>query len=323
MNFKNRSTGSDGQLIDSYGRRMRKLRVSLTEVCNFRCFYCMPEDTVFAPHKNNISHAEIVRICKVLLGFGLEQVRLTGGEPFLRKDALDIIESLSQLNLQKLGVTTNGFRLLENLDRLRGTQCLNLNVSLDSLDAVRFKQITKKDLFDRVLKGIFQAKEMGFNIKINVVLMRGVNDIELRDFYRFSKTYGINVRFLELMKIGQGNEFNSRYFLSAREAMAQLEGVANFSIKSVEADSTSVEYVSSDGAMVGFIASETEPFCSSCSRLRLSNEGYLRACLMSEEGVSIRGLQEVEMHEAAVKVMRLKPNHRIENLTQNMYEIGG
>lgn len=310
-------------LIDDYGRRIRKLRVSLLDACNFRCFYCMPEDAVFSKTEDLLTVEEIESICKTLVDSGLEQIRLTGGEPTMRKDFREIVSRISSLNLKKLGLTTNGFLLGKHLDFLAQTKCKYINLSLDSLQKDRFNKITYRTSFETVMKSILKAKEMGFVVKINTVLMKGVNDDEILDFVNFSAKHDIEVRFLEMMKIGQACNPKNDLFLSADEAKSEIKSRFKLKIENVDLDSTSYNYSCSNGARIGFIASESKPFCNSCSRWRLSAKGMLRACLMKNEGVNLRGVDQSSYDDLLNKLLEMKPITRIEKVNQDMYQIGG
>ena len=311
------------KIKDSSGRIMRKLRISLLDACNYRCFYCMPEEVKFMPKKAWLTKNEIVYMTKALSEIGMSQVRLTGGEPFLRTDCIEIIRGLSELNLERIGVTTNGFFLEDNLNALKGSMCKNINISLDSLNTEKFNRIAKKDAFSRVVKAILSAKNMGFNVKINTVLMRGINFDEIEDFVEFSAINGIEIRFLEMMKIGQANTLFEKHFTTAAEAIKKIRQKFDIKMKAMDFDSTSFNYEVSNGANIGFIASESKPFCNSCSRLRLSASGFLRSCLMVNAGANLRGLSASEIQESLLKTIEFKPKARVDKIEQNMYQIGG
>jgi cyclic pyranopterin phosphate synthase len=310
-------------LTDLHGRRMRKLRVSLTDACNFRCFYCMPENAVFLPHAALMRPAEYERIVGGLVALGLGEVRLTGGEPTIRPEFEEIVERFSRLPLTKLGLTTNGKRLGQKLDFLQTTAVRHINVSLDSLDAARFAEITHSDSHAAVVAAVLEAKARGFSVKVNVVVARGVNDHEAEDFVAFSERYQIPVRFLELMKIGPRHAEHGAMFVSAAELLAKIEGKHGLTRRVMRRDSTSFNYRTAGGGEVGFIASESKPFCADCSRLRLSATGVLRACLMSEDGLPIRDVPIDEYPALVSRVVAMKPTCRIAHIDQAMHSIGG
>ena len=310
-------------LIDNYGRRIRKLRVSLLDACNFRCVYCMPLDPVFMDSSRWLSPEEIERVCATLVDFGLEQIRLTGGEPTLRDDFRDIVLRLSSLPLDKLGLTTNGWNLAKELDFLSDTNCKHINISLDSLTKETFTRITRRDNFDKVLDSVLSAKRLGFHVKINTVLMKGINDHEIFDFIKFSAENDVEVRFLELMSIGQVSGSKDKLFVPASDIIQMISNTEELTAEHNECDSTSFNYKTSSGASIGFIASETLPFCSNCSRWRLSADGFLRACLMSEKGIYIRGVEPGDCISKLNELLMMKPYRKIERVEQDMYKIGG
>jgi cyclic pyranopterin phosphate synthase len=293
----------------------------------------MPEKREFIPTKDCLSAKEIVKLCNNLVELGVDEIRLTGGEPLLRSDVREIVEGLSSLNISKLGLTTNAIKLKKNLHWLKNTNCKYINISLDSLDENKFFQITKTDLLKEVLEAILLAKEMGFVVKINTVLMKGVNDNEILDFLKFSSQNDIEVRFLELMKIGTVLPVFDKLFISADEAIKIIEQKWQLESQNVPADSTSFRYIAKfnksenmdvvSNAKVGFIASESKPFCTGCSRLRLGPKGDLRPCLMVDHGVSLKGLNINELEDTLWRVISLKPQNRIQEVAQPMYQIGG
>ncbi len=311
-------------LIDEHGRVMRKLRVSLTDACNYRCFYCMEENPVFTAPFRLLSPMEIADICGNLVEMGLEEIRVTGGEPTLRPEFPEIIERLSTLPVKTLALTTNGHYLEKHLAHLKTTNLTRINVSIDSLDEGRFHSITRGGELRRVLRALFQARDMGFEVKLNAIVFRGINEEEIVEFARFSADEGIEVRFLEYMKIGPGiSDFNTR-FVPARDVRARLQGALGALIPvSVARDSTARVYTTSQGARVGIIASESEPFCGDCSRLRLSATGMLRPCIMMNTGLSLRGVRSEDYPEIVGKVVSWKPEGRLPEIAQGMYQIGG
>lgn len=311
------------KLYDKEGRWIHKLRVSLLDACNMRCLYCMPEDAVFNSKNNWPKKNEIVDICSNLVSLGMDEIRLTGGEPLLRPDVMEIINELSKLPLNKLAMTTNAILLKKYLPQLKKTKCKSLNISLDSLDRINFHKITKADKLESILESIFMAQEFGFHVKINMVLLRGLNDHEVEDFIEFSAKNNIEVRFLELIKIGVAVDYFSQYFIPADEVIDRIKAKWEMKTQEVPFDSTSFKYNLSNGAEIGFVASESKPFCSGCSRLRLGPDGHLRPCLMINDGPSLRGLEPKEYPEFLERVMALKPTGRIEELNQPMHQIGG
>lgn len=310
-------------LVDTHGRRMKKLRVSLTDACNFQCFYCRPEDAKFIPWKKLLSSDKIFEISKNLVALGIEEIRLTGGEPTLRKDFLEIACALSSLGLKKLGLTTNGYLINKLIPALLDTNLRHINISLDTLDAGKFKDITGKDLFCEVFTAIFNAKEYGFHVKINSVILKGQTEKELVDFIEFSEKYGIEVRFLEFMKIGPHFEDFKKFFQPVDEVLAIAQRYRQLIPVQVAKDSTSFNFQTPRGGKIGFIASETRPFCDNCSRLRLTAFGKLRPCLFSDEGFDLTNLHVDAYPQQVQDVIAMKPTGRIDHITQPMYQIGG
>ena len=313
----------DHHMVDKHGRRMRKLRISLLDACNLRCLYCMPERPVFMPQKDWASAKDLIHITSNLVALGIEEIRLTGGEPLLRRDFVEIVDELSALPVKKLGLTTNALLLAPYLWLLQHTKLQQLNISLDSLDAENFKRISRRDAFSTVMDAIFTAKTLGFTVKINTVVMKGVNDHELPAFVAWSATHEIPVRFLEVMNIGvMKSQFQER-FLSASDMKAMLKADYQFSRLNDTSDSTSRNFRVSNGAEIGFIASESNPFCTGCSRLRLTPKGQIRPCLFMQEGIDLKSLAPEDYPKALATIIAMKPIGRIPHQPQPMYQIGG
>lgn len=313
------------RLLDAAaGRHIRKLRISLTESCNFHCFHCMKEDAPCAPPDQWLPPYELEEIVRRLAALGVDQVRLTGGEPTLRPELREIVERLGRLGLGRLGITSNGVLLEPMLPALAAAGLRNLNLSLDSLEAATFQRITGSPDHAQVLGTLRAARGLGLEVKLNVVLFRGLNDHECADFVRFAERERTPVRFLELMRIGPDHEENRRYYVPARETLQRLRA-QGMSLRALArpADATAFEYRSGGGARVGFIASESRPFCGGCSRLRLSATGVLRACLMKEDGLSLRGLDPREFDLALTRVLAWKPRERPPFTDRPMVRIGG
>lgn len=315
--------GKSRQLTDSSGRIMRKLRVSLTDACNFRCDYCMPKDAIFAPSSGHLTVSELCEICSRLVSMGIEELRLTGGEPTLRPDFQAILAALATLPVAKKGITTNGQLLSRHLEGAWDTGWKHLNISLDSLDPGRFERITGGGDFRKVMGAIEKAAAMGFEVKINMVVMRDVNDDELEDFAGWSARSGLEIRFLELMKIGPAQDRHFQRFVSAAEMLTRLQSKRLLKPVPLRNDSTAFVFTTHDGARLGFIASESMPFCGACSRLRLSAAGVLRSCLMDPFGLSLRHAAPEQYPEILAKVMARKPLGRIEQMSESMHMIGG
>ncbi len=310
-------------LIDNHGRHIHKLRVSLLDACNMRCMYCMPEKIEFIPKQNLPQAQELLSICSNLVDLGIDEIRLTGGEPLLRSDFIDIVKKLSELPLRKLGLTTNAIKLRKHLNELKRTKCQHLNISLDSINKENFTRINKTNSLKTVLESILMACEMGFKVKLNTVLMKGINDHEVFNLIEFAEKNKIEIRFLELMKIGVIRDDFEKLFISASEVIKQIKIKWQLYEQEMPLDSTSFNFVTQNGGKIGFIASESRPFCGGCSRLRLGPEGKLRPCLMINDGPSLINLKQEEYRPILEKVMNLKPLHRVEELKQPMYQVGG
>lgn len=311
-------------LIDAHGRRIRKLRISLTESCNFACFHCMKDSPAEVACSDWVAPAELERWTRRLAAWGVNQVRLTGGEPTLRPELLEIVQRLGRLRLRRLGLTSNGLLLAPMLPALAAAGLGNLNLSLNSLDPAAFARITGSPEHGAVLRTLETARGLGMEVKLNVVLFRGLNDHEAPDFVRLAEREGVAVRFLELMRIGPDHEANRSYFVPAAETLALLRGAGvRLRRRPAPSDATAVAYRSGGGGRIGFIASESQPFCAGCSRLRLSAAGVLRACLMRDEGLSLKGLTAAEWPEALSRVLAWKPLDRPAHTERPMVRIGG
>ena len=307
-------------LIDKEGRKITKLRVSLTDKCNLRCHYCMPLDQTFMDESKYLSPDEITSVVSELKELGLQEVRLTGGEPLMRKSFPEIVQKLASLNLKKLSLTTNAIYLDRYLSLLKDLRVFHLNISLDSLDSDNFKKITHGNHFDKVITNIRAAVSMGFSVKLNAVMMKGINDHEVNQFVKFSEDESVEVRFLELMKIGYARSKQNETFISARDLIRSIQN--DFQLKSITTplDSTSFNFVTENGGQIGFIASESEPFCGHCSRWRLSADGILRACLFKDEGLDIRVRDRSVIYQ---ELLGMKPTQRIPEVSHTMNAIGG
>lgn len=311
------------RLTDRHGRVMRKLRVSLTDACNYNCFYCMPAKARFTPKGQLLEPWEYRSLCGSLVEAGIEELRLTGGEPTVRPEFTAILEYLADLPVKRKGMTTNGHLLGRHLGVLKDTGWSHLNVSLDSLDAGRFSSITGGGDFRTVMGGIEKACAMGFTVKANVVVMRGVNDDEMADFLRWSAGSGVEVRFLEYMRIGPDLARHGMRFLNADTMLEDLGREFHLRPMPAAPDSTARRYSADGGIAFGIIASESKAFCSTCSRLRLSATGFLRACVMNPDGVSIRHAAPEELPGIFARVLDMKPVIHAESNPLPMYALGG
>lgn len=312
-------------LRDSYGRAIRDLRVSLTDRCNFRCFYCLPHgEPPIAPKEQMLSFEEIEYVCEIFVSLGIEKLRLTGGEPMLRRDIETIIRKLSRFKsngLIDLALTTNGYFLPERARALKEAGLDRVTISLDSLKGDVFKRMTGVDVLEKVLAGIAAAKEAGLEpIKINAVIVRGHNETEVADFAAFAREHDVKMRYIEFMPLDSGHEWSRADVVSGKEIRERIS--ERFPLVQVEAargSETSARYRFADGAPgeIGIIAPVTEPFCGACSRIRLTADGQIRTCLFSTVEHSLRdvvrsGASRAEIVEYIESViLKKEPRHFI------------
>lgn len=282
-------------LVDTFNRPVKDLRISVTDRCNFRCTYCMPLDEYeWIDKKEILSFEEITRVATLLVILGVDKIRLTGGEPLVRQDLDHLVAKLSVIDgLDDLCLTTNGALLAEKIEALKAAGLKRINISLDTLDPAKFTRMTKRGDLNKVLGGIFAAKRHGLDpIKLNAVVERGVNDDDIIPLVEFSRQNGFGIRFIEYMDVGNANNWTSQKLVSKKEI---LETIARrFPVKErgrEQGSAPSVDYDFVDGiGDLGVIASVTEPFCSSCTRLRLTANGKLVTCLFSQEGRDVKAL---------------------------------
>src|SRR5690349_3172613 len=283
-------------LRDSYNRPIRDLRVSLTDRCNFRCFYCLPHgEPPIAPKEQMLSYEEIDYVCDIFVSLGIEKIRLTGGEPMLRRDIETIIRKLSRLKsagLQDLALTTNGYYLPDRAQSLKGAGLDRVTISLDSLKRDVFKRMTGVDVLDKVLNGIAAAKAAGLEpIKINAVIVRGHNEDEVADFAAFAREYDVKMRYIEFMPLDSGHEWARADVVSGKEIRERIsERFPLVRVDVARGSETSSRYRFADGAPgeIGIIAPVTEAFCGARSRMRLTADGQIRTCLFSTVEHSLR-----------------------------------
>lgn len=313
-----------GLLKDSYGRVIRDLRVSLTDRCNFRCFYCLPHgEPPIAPKEQMLSYEEIEYVSEIFVSLGIEKIRLTGGEPMMRRDIETIISKLSALKprLRDLALTTNGYFLPGRAAALKEAGLDRVTISLDSLKRDTFRQMTGVDVLERVLEGISAAKDAGLTpIKINAVIVRGHNEEEVADFAAFAREQDIHMRFIEFMPLDSGHDWSRADVFAGREIYNRInERFPLVPLHVRRGSETSARYGFADNAPgeIGIIAPVTEPFCGACSRIRLTADGQIRTCLFSTVEHSLRDvlrsgatrLEIVEYIESVV--LKKEPRHYI------------
>ncbi len=312
-------------LKDSLNREIRDLRVSLTDRCNFRCFYCLPHgEPPIAPKEQMLSYEEIENVCEIFVSLGIEKIRLTGGEPMMRRDIETIIEKLARLKssgLRDLALTTNGYFLPDRARGLKAAGLDRITISVDSLKADVFRQMTGVDVLDRVLAGIAAAKEAGLDpIKINAVIVRGHNEDEVADFAQFARDYDVKMRFIEFMPLDSGHEWSRDDVVSGREIRRRIE--ERFPLTPVDVargseTSSRFRFTDSNRGEIGIIAPVTEPFCGACSRIRLTADGQIRTCLFSTVEHSLRDVVRGNASRAEIidfieaVVLKKEPRHFI------------
>lgn len=283
------------RLVDSFGRRHNNLRISVTDRCNIRCVYCMPESVTFLPRQELLSYEEIARVARVAAGLGIDKIRLTGGEPLVRKDLPRLIEQLVAIpGIKDVGLTTNGILLAPVAKDLWDAGLRRINVSLDTMDPARFVELTRREGFEQVIEGILAAKAAGFDpVKVNAVAIKGVTEADVVPLGKFAREHGLEMRFIEYMPLDAGNLWERDKVLYAAEMLdmlgreiGELVPAANQDPKAPAQD---YEYVDG-GGRVGMIASVSRPFCMSCNRIRLTADGKLRHCLFALEETDVRSL---------------------------------
>jgi cyclic pyranopterin phosphate synthase len=303
-------------LIDRFNRKINYLRISLTDRCNLRCIYCMPpEGERKLRHKDILRYEELLRIARIAIKLGISKIRLTGGEPLIRKGIQEFIPMLTALSgLDDVSLTTNGVCLRNNLETLKAAGIKRINVSLDSLKRLNFKLITRFDYFNEVWEGIEKARDMGFYpIKINIVIMKGINDNEVLDFARLAIEQPYRVRFIECMPIGL--QTNNIAFVSNSEIEKTIVNrfgpLIPISHGHNDGPATRSQFDGGKGE-IGFISAISDPFCKDCNRLRLTANGAILPCLLSNTEVDIkdplrRGCLDEEIMKVFLKAVDLKP----------------
>lgn len=293
------------QFEDQFQRKFYYLRLSITDVCNFKCSYCLPDGYKPSGQKNSsfIQLPEIKRVVKAFADCGTTKVRITGGEPSLRKDLVPVIETVAQTQgIKKVAMTTNGYRMAKQVDAWQAAGLTNINVSVDSLDPRQFHQITGENKFAEVMAGIDRALEIGYaQVKVNVVLMKTQNAHQLPAFLNWIKTRPIQLRFIELMQTGEMDDLFQREHQSGVEILNHL--MANgWQLKAKDSNDgpAQVFYHPDYLGEIGLIMPYSKDFCASCNRLRISATGKLHLCLFGDEGVELRDLMQEDKQEDAL-----------------------
>ena len=337
------------KLIDNFGREISYLRVSITDRCNYRCIYCQPERQFeFISHEEILRYEEIVEIVQEAVELGITKVRITGGEPLVREGIVDFIRQLKKIDkLEDISLTTNGFFLSEYAEKLKAAGLNRVNISLDSLQEEKYRRIARAGSLKKVLKGIDSAFKAGLlPIKINTVVMKGINDDEIDDFVKLSLLRPLNIRFIELMPSGEEviKEFKNK-FISVQEIKEKL--IKKYLLRPIKISTSNgpAKYFQIEGGKgtVGFINALSQHFCKTCNRIRLTSEGKLRPCLFSNKEIDIKSeirnseklnistpyLRKKLIQEKIIEAVKLKPaSHQLNtkvknNISFQMSKIGG
>jgi cyclic pyranopterin phosphate synthase len=327
-------------LIDSHGRTHTNLRISVTDRCNIRCFYCMPEENVrFRPRREILTFEEIGRFVRVAASMGIDRLRLTGGEPLVRHDLPLLVRMLSNVpGIRDIALTTNGILLAEQAADLRAAGLRRINISLDGMSETTFRRITRREGLHRVFEGIDAAMRVGFErIRLNAIAIRGITEEELVPLATFARDCGLELRFIEFMPLDAMRQWTGEQVLTGAEIRRLLEEAFTELLPAERADPSqpAVDYVFADGrGRIGLINPVSEPFCGDCNRLRLTAEGKIRNCLFSIEEWDAREMLRGNATDAQLAdlirdcVAHKKPGHGIDSdeflqPERAMYQIGG
>ena len=324
-------------MIDSHGRIIDYMRISITDRCNLRCQYCMPYNTEVLSHTDILRFEEILRICQCAVRLGIKKFKVTGGEPLVRKGCMSFLKELKQMpGVEQVTLTTNGVLLGEYLDELAEMKMDGINISLDTLDAVQYKKITGRDAFEKVMSAIIECQKKGIRTKINTVLMKENNDNEFLKLVELAKDYKLDVRFIEVMPIGYGKKFTGYN----RELLLQKLGETypNYSVDTDVHGNGPACYVKIPKfqGSIGFIDAIHGKFCDSCNRIRLTADGKLKLCLYYENGIHLKemlqsGITDEELLNVMKQTIMKKPiEHQFykeakegQEESKKMSEIGG
>ena len=322
------------KLIDTHNRISKYLRIGVTDRCNLRCRYCMPAEGIDFAHREDIlSYEEIVRLAKIFADLGVDKVRLTGGEPFVRKDIAVLLRSLSDV-FAKVHITTNATLLTDHIQLLKEIEIAGLNISIDSLNRDRFFMITRRDSYDLVMNNILKCIEEGIPTKLNVVTMKGINDMEILDFVRFGIDNGVEVRFIEAMPFND-DDGNRDVYMPASEIASLIAGEFPTLHKLIADGSSSDKYTIDGKHSIGIIPAYSRTLCSSCDRIRLTPQGELLNCLYAQTGTDLmalvrNGMDDKNIEQAIIDSVLLKKKSGFEeealistNAFRSMTTIGG
>ena len=303
---------------DKYGREIDYLRISLTDKCNLRCIYCMEEkDNSFLEEEKLLTREEIKRLAELFSKVGIKKVRLTGGEPLVRKDILDIMKDLNSIEgIEEIYITTNGILLDKYLDDFKNLGLTGVNISLDSLKDDNFKNLTRLGDLDKVLKAIDKALNLGIKVKINTVMIQGINDNEILDFINLTLDKNIDVRFIELMPIGVGSKHKGVSNESIIDIIKNnFKDISEINRDKSGGPATYIKLKNSKGK-IGFISAISNCFCEDCNRIRLTSEGFLKQCLHFNYGINLKeimktGASDEELLNAIKENIYYKPEKHL------------
>jgi len=326
-------------MLDSYGREINYLRVSVTDRCNLRCRYCMPEEGVEKlPHENILSLEEMHRLIKIASTLGIRKVRLTGGEPLVRKNIIQLVNDIASLpGIDDVAMTTNGILLYDMAEELQAAGLKRVNISMDTMVGEKFKYITRSGNLDKVIKAVFKSLELGMEpVKVNVVTIRGFNDNEILDFVQLAYQYPLHIRFIEFMPIGDLLYWKKERMINMDEVKAKIEQEYQlYEGKKVEGNGPAKYFHLTGGqGTVGFISPMSNHFCGACNRIRMTADGSLRGCLYEKAEINLknalsRGASDEELKELFIQtIINKAPCHHMESgwgadNNRKMYQIGG
>jgi len=312
-------------MLDSYGRKVDYLRISLTDNCNFKCKYCSPEDNLDC-REEKMTTKEIIELIKLFSEIGVKKVRLTGGEPMLRKDIIEIIREIKKIEkIEEITMTSNGFLLVDKLEELKEAGLNRVNLSLDTFEKDKFKAITGKDGLDKVLLAIDKLEELDMTpIKINCVLMKNFNSNEIGDFINFVFDRKIQVRFIELMSMGENVEWGKDKYYSVEDVLKEYKQLKFYREEKI----AKIYKIPNSKGSIGFISPNSNKFCSSCNRIRITSEGKLKLCLHSDKEYDLlEVLKDKNPLESLKNIIGNKPKeHKLNEkkyIKKNMVKIGG
>ena len=311
---------------DRFGRNITYLRISVTDLCNLRCKYCMPESGVESLcHSDILSIEEIVEIVKVASKNGIKKIRLTGGEPLVRRGFINLCKQISEINeIEDIAITTNGVYLKEMADELFENKVRRINFSLDTLIKEKYNDITRRNDFDKTMESLFYAIKKGFKVKINVVLIGGFNDDEIQDFVNLANKYDLEVRFIELMQIGETANWSKDKFVSNKIVLEKVPKLEFDGVSGV----AKIYKIKGQKGRIGLISPISCSFCEDCNRIRLTSDGKLKPCLHSKDEINLKGLSGEELEEVFKRGIYEKPEkHHLEDgkseSARDMNKIGG